>query len=191
MAINEWCKNEMSDVLTPSKLGFECEDIILDSINCDESYKEKQISAKYKGITTIDRLIRFGNIWFFIQCKFKTGKEKLNEVKAFRTDFNDLSSELYKLNNNYKFYPVYLSRVINTQNGLDQIQKLNFGKCIYLYEKKIDENNYTIKDNIDDIIKLLIKLCYYIYEIIGYYPTVNDPLSNLNDKLMLDISLIK
>jgi hypothetical protein len=181
MDINEWCKNAMSDVLTSKELGDLFEAFIIDSLGyCDEIYNETEIRRMYTTITTIDILARKGNFWFLIQCKYRDDKTPLSEVKAFKIDINDLINELRKLNNNYIFIPIYLTRVINSPNGLEVL--LNIAENIYLYPRATIINTYTLASNFKDFMTLLMKVHNYILSKTGISITLKE--WNSNEVLM-------
>ena len=151
--------------LTPSQLGTVFEKYIADSLSFFKIYIENQVREFDSSITTIDLMVYHSNYCFLIQIKYKKIKVDANEVKAFISDCKKLIS---KLNKNYIYYPIYLTRVINTKGGIDALVELN-GENIYLYNSEEDINMYTFAANKKEFEELLMKLYNFMVIKTGYY----------------------
>ena len=162
----------MSDSLTQRRryIGTTFENFICDSLGYfDEVYSETEITEKFDKITKIDIMARLDIYCFLIQCKYRKDPIDTDAVDAFKYQCNNLIKEL---NKNYKFIPIYLTRIKNTPRG-----ELDDGENIYLYEKKTELDGFTIEKNIKDYYNLLMKLHHYIFNITSktnIYPTLKE-----------------
>jgi hypothetical protein len=151
--------------ITASQLGTIFEKYIAESLSFFKIYIESQIKEFDSSITTIDLIVYHSNYCFLIQIKYGKKKIKANEVKAFVSDCKKLIS---KLNKNYIYYPIYLTRIMNTKGGIDALVELN-GENIYLYNSEEDINIYTFAGNNKEFEKLLMKLYNFMVMKTGYY----------------------
>jgi len=173
----------MSDVLTKirSMIGTKFGIFIFDSLGySDEVYDESAIEKigkeKNVSITTIDVAARFGNYWFFIQCKYRKESVNTHDVTIFVQQCTALK---YIFGNNFSYHLIYLTRIKNPKprTGPNPLSTVENAVNLYIYENESELDGFTVEKNMPNYYALLMKLHRYMFNITSktnIYPTLKE-----------------